>query len=152
MVLDCFERLAWRGEVSVVEALLKDTGASLLLTSRTMVEVRGVERLEIGSLAFGSLREAAESLFLDLAGLDPTKLDPRESTAISETCATLDGVPLALAVARESGAPRRRAPPFGTCSSKAPSARSAAPLPPLGSPSSAPSPSFRQRTASFSGG
>lgn len=99
VVLDCFERLASRGEIGAIGALRESTQAALVITSRTMVEAEGIERIEVGPLPFGALHEEAESLFVDLMGLADKRLGAQDAKAISEICVALDGVPLALAVA-----------------------------------------------------
>ncbi len=99
VVIDGVDRLSAPGRASLIRAFQDETGATLLMTSRERIDAPGIERIDVGPLAFGVLCGAAESMFLEIAGLDPARASPNVAKASSEVCAILGGVPLALAAA-----------------------------------------------------
>lgn len=96
LVLDNFEQLAGVA-ARVVERLVEDTSASVLVTSRERLRLAAESTLDLGPLA----PEHARALFVDRAtmvrhGYAP---DQAERAAIDAVCRELDGLPLAIELA-----------------------------------------------------
>ncbi len=97
IVLDGFESLALVGGKRMVEEIVRNTEATVLVTSRAVLP--GLCQVEAGPLDTGFPGSPAELLFANLAGIDLPVLSPPERLSVTELCTLLDGVPLAIAVA-----------------------------------------------------
>jgi predicted ATPase/DNA-binding SARP family transcriptional activator len=96
LVLDNFEQVA-EGAVFVAELLASAPGTTVLVTSRSSLRVAGEHEYAVPPLP----RHAAMELFAARArAVRPDfELTPQNDDAVTEICASLDGLPLALELA-----------------------------------------------------
>ncbi|HWA83630.1 MAG TPA: hypothetical protein VG820_09365, partial [Fimbriimonadaceae bacterium] len=95
LILDSLEGLAAAGHGGAVSDLVANSGVKCLATSRRSLEADGEVALKIEPLTV----DAAETLFLQAAGLRLQGGDVAGRGQVGDICACLEGVPLALRVA-----------------------------------------------------